>query len=40
MPERVAGIRERASATLTLVYAARDEERNNAVALREYLERG
>jgi uncharacterized protein YeaO (DUF488 family) len=41
MPERVAGLRERASAgTLTLVYAARDEERNNAVALREYLERG
>ena len=41
MPERVAGLRERAAGgTLTLVYAARNEERNNAVALREYLERG
>jgi uncharacterized protein YeaO (DUF488 family) len=39
--ELVAGLRERAAGgTLTLVYAARNEERNNAVALREYLERG
>jgi uncharacterized protein YeaO (DUF488 family) len=39
--ELVARLRERAAGgTLTLVYAARDEERNNALALREYLERG
>jgi uncharacterized protein YeaO (DUF488 family) len=39
--ELVAGLRERAAGgMLTLVYAARNEERNNAVALREYLERG
>ncbi|HLE83474.1 MAG TPA: DUF488 family protein [Thermoanaerobaculia bacterium] len=37
----VEGLRQRAAGgTLTLVYAARDVERNNAVALREYLERG
>lgn len=29
----------RAAGTLTLVYAARDTERNNAVALRDYLRR-
>lgn len=39
-PERVAELRARArSGAVTLVYAARDEERNNASALREYLER-
>jgi uncharacterized protein YeaO (DUF488 family) len=39
--ELVAGLRKRAvGGTLTLVYAARDVERNNAVALREYLEGG
>lgn len=39
-PELVAELRRRADeGTVTLVYAARDEERNNAVALREYLER-
>lgn len=39
-PEASAELRRRARAgTITLVYAARDEERNNAVALKEYLER-
>ena len=36
----VAGLRKRAAeGTLTLVYAARNEERNNAVALKDYLGR-
>lgn len=38
-PEAVRELAERAEAgRLTLVYGARDEKRNNAVALREYLE--
>lgn len=38
--ERVEELRTRAGAgTVTLVFAARDEARNNAVALKEYLER-
>ncbi len=37
--EAVARLRREASrGTVTLVYAARDRERNNAVALRDYLE--
>ncbi|BCA78240.1 DUF488 domain-containing protein [Desulfuromonas sp. AOP6] len=36
--EALTELRERArQGTLTLVYAARDEEHNNAVALRDYL---
>jgi uncharacterized protein YeaO (DUF488 family) len=39
-PEPVAQLRKAADGgPLTLVYAARDEEHNNAVALREYLEK-
>lgn len=39
-PDAVAALRRRAEeGTVTLVYAAKDPERNNAVALREYLER-
>lgn len=40
-PELVAQLRARADGHLvTLVYGAHDEEHNNAVALKEYLERG
>lgn len=39
-PEAVAKLRRLArGGRLTLLYAARDPERNNAVALREYLQR-
>ncbi|MDZ7829942.1 MAG: DUF488 domain-containing protein [Halofilum sp. (in: g-proteobacteria)] len=39
-PELVAELRDRvAQGTVTLCYAARDREHNNAVALKEYLER-
>ncbi|ALC15349.1 hypothetical protein DSOUD_0560 [Desulfuromonas soudanensis] len=38
-PDLVEILREKSAAgPLTLVFAARDEERNNAVALKEYLE--
>jgi len=38
-PERVAELRDRASrGAVTLCYAARDREHNNAVALKGYLE--
>lgn len=40
LPERVAELRDRASkGAVTLCYAARDREHNNAVALKQYLER-
>jgi uncharacterized protein YeaO (DUF488 family) len=40
-PDEVAALRQRADGhRLTLVYAAKDQEHNNAVALKEYLERG
>jgi uncharacterized protein YeaO (DUF488 family) len=39
-PEAVAELKNRArKGTVTLVYAARDEEHNGALALKEYLER-
>jgi len=39
-PEAVAKLAEKAKeGTVTLVYAAKDEEHNNAVALKEYLEK-
>lgn len=41
MPEVTARIRERAGERdVVLVYAAKDERHNNAVCLKEYLERG
>lgn len=40
-PEQVAALRQRAAeGPITLVYVARDEQHNNAVALKEYLESG
>jgi uncharacterized protein YeaO (DUF488 family) len=39
-PELVAELRKKARGhTLTLIYSARNEEQNNAVALKQYLER-
>ena len=39
-PELVAELRRKGRGhTVTLIYSARDEEQNNAVALKEYLER-
>jgi len=40
-PDRVEALREQArSGTVTLCFATRDREHNNAVALKAYLERG
>lgn len=40
-PEQVAALRQRAAeGPVTLVFSAKDEQHNNAVALKEYLEQG